>query len=94
MSNTSSSIPTPVDTDFRLYEIYRARVIAEDHLVNVRLIWILLLQAPLFAVVAGILLDAVLLNQQPGGIGFFKNVQILILILLTIFAVSFLVFGA
>ena len=52
------------DAEFRLYEIYRARVVAEDHLVNTRLTWIVLLQAPLFAVVAGLFLDAILLHQQ------------------------------
>jgi hypothetical protein len=88
--NTS---PDPTDADFRLYEIYRARVVAEDQLVNIRLTWILLLQAPLFAVVAGILLDALQLMQQ-GGLGFYKYLQIIVLILLGIFAFSFLLFGA
>lgn len=87
----------------RLYEIYRARVVAEDHLVNNRLTWILLLQAPLFAVVAGILLDAVLFSQQRRSdvkffenidLTFYKNIQIIVLIMFGLFALLFLLFGA
>jgi hypothetical protein len=91
---TSADRDPAANASFRLYEIYRARVVAEDHLVNSRLTWILLLQAPLFAVVAGILLDAVLLSQQHSALGLYKNIQIVVLVLLGIFSFSFLAFGA
>lgn len=87
---------------FRLYEIYRARVVAEDHLVNIRLTWILLLQAPLFAVVGGILLDAVLFSQQcqrlPKScenvdLAVYKIIAIIVLIIFGIFAALFIYSG-
>jgi hypothetical protein len=84
-----SSSP-PSDYQIKLYEIYRARVVAEDNLVNYRLTWIVLLQAPLFAVAIAIIV-------RPELVGYLKKYQYIqsgVLFALFLFSIAFLFFGA
>ena len=81
-SSCGSSMPS--EYQIKLYEIYRARVVAEDHLVNHRLTWIVLLQAPLFFVAIGILLKPELV----GYLKLYRYVQTAVLVSLFIFSMT------